>query len=43
LLVGLPAVAGVVLGTALATRVRGPHLQLAFACVMIVVAGRLAW
>jgi uncharacterized protein len=43
LLVGLPAVAGVVLGTTLARRVRGPHLQLAFACVMVVVAGRLAW
>ncbi len=43
LLIGLPAVAGVVLGTSLAARVRGPHLQLAFACVMVVVAGRLAW
>jgi uncharacterized protein len=43
LLIGLPAVAGVVLGTTLANRVRGPHLQLAFACVMVVVAGRLAW
>ena len=43
LLIGLPAVAGVVLGTTLARRVRGPHLQLAFACVMVVVAGRLAW
>jgi uncharacterized membrane protein YfcA len=43
LLIGLPAVAGVVLGTTLAKRARGPHLQLAFACVMLVVAGRLAW
>ena len=43
LLIGLPAVVGVVVGTALAARVRGPHLQLAFACVMVVVAGRLAW
>jgi uncharacterized membrane protein YfcA len=43
LLIGLPAVVGVVFGTALAKRVRGPHLQLAFACVMVVVAGRLAW
>lgn len=43
LLIGLPAVAGVVLGTTLARRVQGPQLQLAFACVMIVVAGRLAW
>jgi uncharacterized membrane protein YfcA len=42
-LVGLPAVAGVVLGTTAARRVRGPHLQLAFACVMVVVAARLAW
>jgi uncharacterized membrane protein YfcA len=31
-----------VLGTTLAKRVRGPHLQLAFAGVMLVVAGRLA-
>jgi uncharacterized membrane protein YfcA len=43
LLIGLPAVLGVVLGTTLAKRVRGPYLQLAFACVMVVVAGRLAW
>jgi len=43
LLIGLPAGVGVVVGTALAARVRGPHLQLAFACVMVVVAGRLAW
>jgi uncharacterized protein len=43
LLIGLPAVAGVVLGTMLAARVRGPQLQLAFACVMVVVAARLAW
>jgi uncharacterized membrane protein YfcA len=43
LLIGLPAVVGVVLGTTLAKRVRGPHLQLAFAGVMLVVAGRLAW
>jgi uncharacterized protein len=43
LLIGLPAVAGVVLGTMLAKRVRGPHLQLAFACFMILVAARLAW
>ena len=42
-LIGLPAVVGVVLGTTLAKRVRGPHLQLAFAFVMVVVAGRLAW
>ena len=42
-LVGLPAVVGVVLGTTLAMRVRGPQLQLAFAFVMVVVAGRLAW
>jgi uncharacterized membrane protein YfcA len=42
-LVGLPAVVGVIFGTALAKRVRGPQLQLAFACVMLVVAGRLAW
>jgi uncharacterized protein len=42
LLIGLPAVLGVVLGTTLAKRVRGPHLQLAFACVMVAVAGRLA-
>jgi uncharacterized protein len=43
LLIGLPAVVGVVGGTTLAKRVRGPYLQLAFACVMLVVAGRLAW
>jgi uncharacterized membrane protein YfcA len=43
LLIGLPAVAGVVLGTTLARRVRGPQLQLAFACVMVIVAARLAW
>jgi uncharacterized membrane protein YfcA len=43
LLIGLPAVAGVVLGTMLAKRVRGPQLQLAFACFMVVVAARLAW
>ena len=43
LLIGLPAVVGVVFGTNLAQRVRGPHLQLAFACVMVVVAARLAW
>jgi hypothetical protein len=36
-------VLGVVGGTAAAQRVRGPHLQLAFACVMVVVAARLAW
>jgi uncharacterized membrane protein YfcA len=42
-LIGLPAVLGVVGGTAAARRVRGPHLQLAFACVMVVVAARLAW
>ena len=42
-LVGLPAVLGVVVGTAAAKRVRGPHLQLAFACVMVLVAGKLAW
>ena len=42
-LIGLPAVVGVVGGTALAKRVSGPHLQLAFACVMVVVAARLAW
>ncbi|HET6171467.1 MAG TPA: sulfite exporter TauE/SafE family protein [Gaiellales bacterium] len=42
-LIGLPAVVGVVFGTALAKRVRGPHLQMAFACVMLLVAGRLAW
>jgi uncharacterized membrane protein YfcA len=43
LLIGVPAVIGVVLGTALARRIRGPHLQLAFACVMVVVGARLAW
>ena len=42
-LIGIPAVLGVVLGTTLAKRVRGPHLQLAFACVMVLVAARLAW
>jgi uncharacterized membrane protein YfcA len=42
-LIGLPAVAGVVLGTALAKRISGPHLQLSFACVMLLVALRLAW
>jgi hypothetical protein len=42
-LIGLPAVVGVVGGTALAKRVSGPQLQLAFACVMVVVAARLAW
>jgi uncharacterized membrane protein YfcA len=42
-LIGLPAVVGVVFGTALAKRVRGPHLQMAFAGVMLLVAGRLAW
>jgi uncharacterized membrane protein YfcA len=42
-LVGLPAVAGVVLGTTAARRVRGPHLQLAFAFFMLLVAARLAW
>jgi uncharacterized membrane protein YfcA len=43
LLIGVPAVVGVVVGTSLAKRVRGPHLQLAFAFVMVVVAARLAW
>jgi uncharacterized protein len=42
-LIGLPAVVGVIFGTALAKRVRGPHLQLAFACLMALVAARLAW
>jgi uncharacterized membrane protein YfcA len=42
-LIGLPAVLGVVAGTALAKRISGPQLQLAFACVMVVVAARLAW
>ena len=42
-LIGVPAVAGVVLGTAIARRVRGPQLQLAFACLMVLVAARLAW
>jgi hypothetical protein len=42
-LIGLPAVVGVVGGTVLAKRVSGPQLQLAFACVMVVVAARLAW
>ncbi|HEY3612251.1 MAG TPA: sulfite exporter TauE/SafE family protein [Gaiellales bacterium] len=42
-LIGLPAVVGVVAGTALAKRISGPQLQLAFAFVMIVVAARLAW
>ena len=42
-LIGLPAVAGVIFGTALAKRVRGPHLQMAFACLMALVAARLAW
>jgi uncharacterized membrane protein YfcA len=41
-LIGLPAVVGVLAGTGLAKRVRGPHLQLAFACVMLLVAGKLA-
>jgi uncharacterized membrane protein YfcA len=43
LLIGAPAVIGVVLGTMLAKRVRGPQLQLAFAFFMVVVAARLAW
>ena len=43
LLIGLPAVAGVIIGTTLAKRVRGPQLQMAFACLMMLVAGRLAW
>ena len=42
-LIGLPAVVGVVFGTSIAKRVRGPHLQMAFAGVMLVVAVRLAW
>jgi uncharacterized protein len=42
-LVGIPAVVGVVFGTSIAKRVRGPHLQMAFAGVMILVAARLAW
>jgi uncharacterized protein len=42
LLIGLPAVLGVLVGTAAAKRVSGPQLQLAFACVMLVVAARLA-
>jgi uncharacterized protein len=42
-LIGLPAVVGVVFGTTLAKRVSGPHLQLAFACLMMLVAARLAW
>ncbi len=43
LLIGVPAVIGVVFGTMLAKRVRGPHLQLAFAGLMVIVAARLAW
>jgi uncharacterized protein len=43
LLIGLPAVGGVVIGTTIGRRVRGPHLQLAFACLMVIVAARLAW
>ena len=43
LLIGVPAVVGVVLGTIIAKRVRGPHLQLAFAGFMVLVAARLAW
>ena len=43
LLIGIPAVVGVVFGTALAKRIRGPHLQLAFAFFMLLVAARLAW
>jgi uncharacterized protein len=42
-LIGLPAVVGVIFGTTLAKRVRGPQLQMAFACLMVVVAARLAW
>ncbi len=42
-LIGLPAVVGVVFGTSIAKRVRGPHLQMAFAGVMLIVAARLAW
>jgi uncharacterized membrane protein YfcA len=42
-LIGLPAVVGVVFGTMLAKRVRGPQLQMAFACFMVLVAARLAW
>jgi uncharacterized membrane protein YfcA len=42
-LIGLPAVVGVVFGTTIAKRVRGPHLQMAFAGVMLLVAARLAW
>jgi hypothetical protein len=34
---------GVIFGTTLAKRVRGPHLQLAFAFFMLLVAARLAW
>ena len=43
LLIGIPAVVGVVFGTTLAKRIRGPHLQLAFAFFMLLVAARLAW
>ena len=44
LLIGLPAVVGRRASARRSPqRVRGPHLQLAFACVMVVVAGRLAW
>jgi uncharacterized membrane protein YfcA len=42
-LVGLPAVVGVVFGTSIAKRIRGPQLQMAFAGVMLIVAARLAW
>ena len=41
LLVGLPAVGGVLLGTALQRRISGPRLQLGFAVVMVAVALRL--
>ena len=42
-LIGLPAVVGVIFGTTIAKRMRGPHLQMAFAGVMLLVAARLAW
>ena len=41
LLIGLPAVAGVLLGTALQKRISGPRLQIGFAVVMVLVALRL--
>ncbi len=42
-LIGVPAVVGVIFGTTLAKRVRGPQLQMAFAFFMLLVAARLAW